>query len=94
MWNNRVVRTKDGDVSTGYSYGIHEVYYDKINPQIPRSCTLNPTAPFAESFEELQNVMKMYNEAMKRPILDMEYFDSLEREAVAKDSAINNRMKD
>lgn len=75
MWNYRIVRKrntwidpKDKKERVGYSYGIHEAYYDK-NGYVG-AITHEPVAPFGENVEELRHAWVMMAEAFGQPILD------------------------
>ena len=67
MWNYRAVRKKE---NTGYSYAIHEAYYNKDGFVV--AITKNGMEPFGENIEELRHSWVMMAEAFGKPILDYE----------------------
>jgi hypothetical protein len=75
MWNYRVVRKRntwidpeDKKERGGYSYAIHEAYYD-TNARVG-AITQGPVEPFGENMEELRHAWVMMAEAFGQPILD------------------------
>ena len=68
-WNYRVVE-KDG------FYGIHEAYYDDDKPT---SITQNEMSPHGETLDELKDDVKKHLEALDKPILHYEDFESGQR---------------
>lgn len=81
-WNYRVIKTKfkaygkDEEV-----FRIYEVYYsDKEDNHKPFTTTKNPCYPQGETLGELKEDLEAYSEALDRPVLDMEYFESDECE--------------
>lgn len=75
MWNYRVVRKRntwidpeDKKERVGYSYAIHEAYYDK-NGHVG-AVTQEPVEPFGENMKELRHAWVMMAEAFGQPILD------------------------
>lgn len=62
-WNYRVIKNKD-------MFEIHEVYYNDKGEIT--GVTENSVSPGGETLEELQEDMKHYAEALKRPVLIME----------------------
>lgn len=83
VWNHRVVRRDFGGGEVHYS--IHEVYYDEPNGP-PRSCTMEPVAPYAESVEKndedqgLRWVLERMLAALDKPVLDWDEIGGLEFE--------------
>jgi len=77
-WNYRIIKEKnkehlDLDDEDAYFFAIHEVYYDK--KEKPITCTVDPVSPSGRSLKELKADMKHYLQALKRPIIEMTYFD-------------------
>ena len=79
MWNYRVVRRRSTWVDSeskketvGYSYAIHEAFYDK-NGHVG-AITQDPVEPFGDNIEELRHAWMMMAEAFGQPILD---YDSI-----------------
>ena len=75
MWNYRVVRKRntwidpeDKKERVGYSYAVHEAYYDK-NGHVG-AVTQESVEPFGENMEELRHAWVMMAEAFGQPILD------------------------
>jgi hypothetical protein len=64
-WNHRVLRRKEGE---GYTYAIHEVYYDPDGNVA--ACTENPVAPYGESLDELIEDVESYRRALNLPVID------------------------
>lgn len=60
-WNYRVVRDIGG-------LTIHEVYYDERGK--PNGMTIDEVGPRGETLKELKRSMKLYKQALKRPVLD------------------------
>jgi hypothetical protein len=79
MWNYRVVRRRSTWVDSeskketvGYSYAIHEAFYDK-NGDVG-AITRDPVEPFGDNIEELRHAWMVMAEAFGQPILD---YDSI-----------------
>ena len=74
-WNYRIIKSIDEDGEA--SFGIHEVYYDDSNK--PHSCTTEPIVFAAESLDDLKKDLKLMQKAFEKPVLEMLYFDNLEK---------------
>ncbi len=75
MWNYRVVRKrapyidpKDKKERLGYTYAIHEAYYDE-NGYVG-AITQEPVEPFGGNVEELRHSWVMMAEAFGQPMLN------------------------
>ena len=76
FWNNRIVCTTDDEGN--HWYGTHEVFYEDDGKL---ACyTANPVEPGAETMNDLEDIILMYGEAMKRPVLYEEDFEGLDCE--------------
>jgi len=75
-WNTRVVRKHDetSDITT---FEIHEVHYDD-NHQIT-AWTESAVGPFGETVAELEEDIKHFIEAIRKPILELEHHADGER---------------
>ena len=67
-WNHRVVRTKDLP-NEGYSYGIHEVYYDEGGSVA--GLTMNATTPYGETLQEMATELERFSKALEKPVLEL-----------------------
>lgn len=68
-WNHRVVkRTHD---CGAIEFAIHEAHYDE---NVAESITVNPTAPMADSVDELRRVLEQMLKALDKPVLNYEEF--------------------
>lgn len=74
-WNYRIIKSIDEDGEA--SFGIHEVYYDESKN--PHSCTAEPIVLAAESLDDLKKDLKLMQKAFEKPVLEMFYFDNLEK---------------
>ena len=72
-WNYRIIRHKH---ETGNWLGIHEVFYTNGEPD---SCTLDPIDITSKDIKGIKWVLTNMAKAVKRPILDYEFFTSKER---------------
>jgi hypothetical protein len=54
-----------------------EVYYDESKN--PHSCTAEPIVLAAESLDDLKKDLKLMQKAFEKPVLEMFYFDNLEK---------------
>lgn len=66
-WNYRLI---EKNISGETLFRIHEVYYDEDG--IPNGVTKKPVYPQADSKEKFKDQMKLYNEALEKPILKYE----------------------
>ena len=68
-WNYRVVRKEyKGFNEIEVGFAIHEVYYD--DDGAPKMCTVNPTEPYGETYQELREDMVAYLRAFLEPVLE------------------------
>lgn len=66
FWNHRVIYKKD--LKTGFeSFEIHEVYYSKKGKI--KLWTEEAVSPFGESKKQLKRELKLFKDALKKPIL-------------------------
>jgi len=65
-WNYRVIETNFG-------YEIREVYYHKGEP---KATTQGTAGCWGESLEELKQDLKLIEEALNKPVLKEEIFDT------------------
>jgi hypothetical protein len=77
IWDYRIIEDKNscGEIS----YSIHEVYYEVDVFAAPIACTYVPTAPTGSSTVELQAELDMIQKAFSKPVIDMQFFDDLDR---------------
>jgi hypothetical protein len=64
-WNDRVVRTTDGEEET---FAIYEVYDDDDGR--PEARTEEPASPAGGTLEELAEDLTYYQAALSQPVLD------------------------
>jgi hypothetical protein len=64
-WNDRVVRTTNGDEE---GFAIYEVYDDDNGR--PEARTEEPAHPAGETLEELADDLQAYQAALQQPVLD------------------------
>lgn len=64
-WNYRIMRQKE--VGIGFTYAIHEVYYDG---EKPISVSEEPCSILSEELEGLPWVLEKIHDALKKPVLD------------------------
>lgn len=101
MWNYRVVRKRnvcidptDKKERVGYTYAIHEAYYDR-NGHVG-VITQDRVEPFGEDIEELRHSWVMMAEAFGQPILDYDNIPEpgYERKEDPMGSVLDERLKD
>ena len=66
-WNYRVIK-KDGGC------GVHGVYYDEH--ENITGIDQDPNAPTGESLDQLRTTLELMLEALEKPILDYNQFDT------------------
>lgn len=68
-WNYRVLYSKENEEDC---FAVHEVYYNKEGK--PYLYTESPSVVSSEKITGLNQVMRMFYEAMNKPVLDKNNF--------------------
>lgn len=63
VWNHRVVRSRNG------WYSIREVFYPARGVE-PDEFTLAPSAPVADTLDELKETIKLMYRATRHPVIE------------------------
>lgn len=71
-WNYRVL--KHTHLNNEW-VGIHEVYYDDNGE--PNACSTDPTSPYGETEQELQNDLDLMKKAFEKPVMYYSFFEDL-----------------
>ena len=71
-WNYRVIKTYYKDYKE-WSYGVHEVFYDKKGN--PILVSVDEIGCHAGSLREIKKDLKLYVAAFDKPVLDMKIFE-------------------
>lgn len=74
-WDYRVIHRVHGDERW---FSVHEVYYNDDDK--PILMTKDEVSPHGDTFEEFEDSFKAYNSALDKPVIEEEYFASLECE--------------
>ena len=67
-WNYRVIKHKHNHNGSEYiSYAIHEVYYENDKPI---KMSVEPSTPYVDTPDELIELIQLFSESTKKPILN------------------------
>ena len=78
-WNTRVIRHhiiyhhKEGTVTDGYIYGIHEVYYDENGK--PELYSASEIKAYFYDYKDMFGVIEHIQDAVERTVLEVEEVD-------------------
>jgi hypothetical protein len=75
FWNYRVIKSIDDFGES--TFAIHEVYYEENNQ--PIACSENPIGIISETLDGLTKQFDLFKLALDKPILEMNYFENLEK---------------
>lgn len=70
MWEYRVMRRAEGIVTKYFTFGIHEVYYNKKGEI--KTWTSESITPHGGTIEELRSDLRHMSLALKKRVLDYE----------------------
>lgn len=70
MWEYRVMRRVEGIVTNYFTFGIHEVYYNKKGER--ETWTSERMSPHGITIEGLRSDLRRMSSALKKPVLDYE----------------------